>query len=54
LIKRDLPVIASKTVQLTEDWPFLPEDLNSIPGIVFRIKLTMKTGRYERTEDIKY
>ena len=54
LIKRDLPVITSKTVQLTEDWPFLPEDLNSIPGIVFRIKLTMKTGRYERTEDIKY
>jgi len=54
LIKRDLPVITSKTVQLTEEWPFLPEDLNTIPGIVFRIKLTMKTGRYERVEEVRY
>ena len=54
LIKRELPFLTSKTVQLTEDWPFLPEDLNSIEGIVFRIKLTIKTGRYENTEIIPY
>lgn len=54
LIKRDLPVITSKTVQLTEEWPFLPEDINTIPGIVFRFKLTMKTGRYERIEEVRY
>ncbi|MEO8710724.1 MAG: pyridoxamine 5'-phosphate oxidase family protein [Parafilimonas sp.] len=54
LLKRDLPFITSKTVQLTKEWPFLPEDLNSIEGIVFRIKLNIKTGRYERNEDISY
>jgi uncharacterized protein len=54
LIKRELPILISKTVQLTEDWPFLPEDINSIEGIVFRIKLTIKTGRYENTEVIPY
>jgi len=54
LIKRDLPVITSKTVQLTEEWPFLPENLNTIPGIVCRIKLTMKAGRYERVEEVRY
>ncbi len=54
LLKRNLPHITSKTVQLTEDWPFVPEDVNSIKGIVFRIKLEKKTGRYERTEEISY
>lgn len=54
LLKRDLPIITSKTVQLTSEWPFVPEDLNTIKGIVFRIKLTTKTGRYERTEDVNW
>jgi len=54
LLARDLPVITSKTVELTTEWPFIPEDLNTIKGIVFRIKLNMKTGRYERIEEIKY
>ncbi|HYJ62452.1 MAG TPA: pyridoxamine 5'-phosphate oxidase family protein [Parafilimonas sp.] len=54
LLKRDLPIITSKTVQLTTDWPFLPEDLNEIKGVVFRIKLDTKTGRYERTEEVNW
>jgi len=54
LLKRDLPIIPSKTVQLTAEWPFVPEDLNVVKGIVFRVKLTMKTGRYERTEEINW
>jgi hypothetical protein len=39
LLKRDLPIITTKTVQLSTDWPFVPADLNEIKGIVFRIKL---------------
>jgi nitroimidazol reductase NimA-like FMN-containing flavoprotein (pyridoxamine 5'-phosphate oxidase superfamily) len=56
LLKRNLPVIASKTVQLTPDWPFVPKaDLNKvIGGIVFRIKLTIKTGKYELEEVVSY
>ena len=54
LLKRDLPIITSKTVELTPEWPFLPENINEITGIVFRIKLGKKTGRYERTEEIRY
>lgn len=54
LLKRDLPIISSKTVQLTKEWPFVPEDLNTIEGIVFRIKLNIKTGRYERTEETSW
>jgi nitroimidazol reductase NimA-like FMN-containing flavoprotein (pyridoxamine 5'-phosphate oxidase superfamily) len=54
LLKRNLPVIVSQTMQLTDEWPFLPENLNEIKGIVFRIKLHKKTGRYEITEEIKW
>lgn len=56
LLHRNLPVITSKTVQLTPDFPFVPtEDLNKvIGGIVFRIRLTMKTGKYEEAEIISY
>ncbi|MEP6464898.1 MAG: pyridoxamine 5'-phosphate oxidase family protein [Parafilimonas sp.] len=54
LLKRDLPIITSKTVQLTKEWPFEPDDLNEIKGIVFRIKLNIKTGRYEKNEEISF
>lgn len=48
LLDRNLPFIASKAVQLTEHWPFAPADVTAIPGVVYRILLTEKTGRFER------
>jgi nitroimidazol reductase NimA-like FMN-containing flavoprotein (pyridoxamine 5'-phosphate oxidase superfamily) len=50
LFDRKLPTVVSNTIKLCEDWPFHPGDLNEVPGIVFRIKLTKKTGRYEIPE----
>ena len=47
LIARILPEISSETVKLSPEWPFPTDDYTSIKGIVFRIKLTEKTGRYE-------
>lgn len=47
LLGRELPIIASQTAKLSPDWPFLPEDYNDIKGIVFRILVTQKTGRFE-------
>lgn len=52
LIHRRLPVVSSQTVQLTSEWPFVPEDLNAIDGVVYRIALKDKTGRYEDAEGI--
>ena len=37
----------SETVKLGAQWPFIAEDLNNIEGLVFRILLSEKTGRYE-------
>lgn len=48
LVARALPIVSSETTHLTDHWPFLSTDLNNIKGIVFRIKLTTKTGRYEK------
>lgn len=50
LMGRHLPYIASRTARFSPDWPFSPEDLNNIKGIVYRIRLEEKTGRFEKVE----
>lgn len=47
LADRILPLISSETTHLTPLWPFIDGNINSITGVVFRLKLTEKTGRYE-------
>ena len=47
LIARMLPEIASETVKLSPQWPFPTNDFSKIEGIIFRIRLTEKTGRFE-------
>lgn len=49
LIDRSIPFISSETTYLSPDWPFSPKNINEIDGIVFRIKLTKKTGRFEKS-----
>jgi nitroimidazol reductase NimA-like FMN-containing flavoprotein (pyridoxamine 5'-phosphate oxidase superfamily) len=50
LLDRTLPIITSSTVQITPHWPFPPDDFNKVKGIVYRIKLNEKTGRFEKNE----
>lgn len=47
LVNRILPLASSQTMRLTPHWPFPPNNINSIRGIVFRIRLHKKTGRFE-------
>ena len=47
LLSRYLPVISSITTHLGEHWPFQPDDINEIDGVVFRIAINEMTGRYE-------
>jgi len=48
LLNRVLPLDSSKTTHISPEWPFPPEKLSNIEGVVFRIFLTDKTGRFER------
>lgn len=48
LSNRHLPVIRSETTHLAQSWPFPPDDINEIEGIVFRIKLNEMSGRFEK------
>ena len=48
---RVLPVISSETMHITPQWPFSTGDMNSIEGIIYRIRLTKKTGRFEKSAD---
>lgn len=47
LLNRYLPVISSVTTHIGEHWPFHPEDMNHIDGIVFCIVIKEKTGKFE-------
>ena len=47
LVNRLLPIISSETTHLTPHWPFTPKDISTITGIVFRIALQTRTGRFE-------
>ena len=44
---RILPTFPSATTKLSPSWPFRDPDIDHIDGVVFRIRLTKKTGRFE-------
>jgi hypothetical protein len=44
---RILPAFPSATTRLSPSWPFHASDIDNIKGLVFRIRLTKKTGRFE-------
>ena len=50
LIARILPEISSETLKLSPEWPFPTKDYTKIEGIVFRIRLAEKTGRFEMAD----
>ncbi len=42
-----IPEISTDTSKLSPEWPFIPNDLSTVKGVVFRLKITRKTGKYE-------
>ncbi|MET0392916.1 MAG: pyridoxamine 5'-phosphate oxidase family protein [Chitinophagaceae bacterium] len=48
---RLLPAISSATMRVAAAWPFTDDEDDKAPGILFRIRLTTKTGRFERNND---
>ena len=50
LMNRRLPLISSETVKLSPEWPFNISSDAKVGGILFKIDITEKTGRYEELE----
>ena len=51
LLARKISGIASETVQLSPIWPFASNEYSDeIDGIIFCIRLSEKTGRFEKSE----
>lgn len=48
---RVLPIITSETMHISPQWPFPEKDTSSIKGIAYRVRLTEKTGRFEKSPD---
>ncbi len=47
LMNRYLPIISSVTTHLGNLWPFQNDDYSDMEGIVFRIRITEQSGRFE-------
>jgi len=45
---RKFPPLSSETMRITKEWPFTTHGDNKSAGIFFRIRLTEKTGRFEK------
>ena len=52
LLNRSLPAISSVTTHLGESWPFSADELEDIDGIIFRISISNRTGKFEATDDL--
>ena len=50
LLNRSLPLVSSETTHLGSLWPFQSNNVSDIDGIVFRIHLKDKTGRFENNQ----
>lgn len=53
LLNRNLPLVSSVTTHLGKTWPFTG-NVKSIRGVVFRIRLEKKSGRFESTQEAPY
>ena len=51
---RVFPILSSETMHITPEWPFPSGDNKSIKGFFFKIRLTEKTGRFERSSGEEY
>lgn len=49
LVNRVLPIISSERVHQSAEWPFPSNGSSPEIGFVFRIRVTKKTGRFERS-----
>jgi uncharacterized protein len=51
LSHRYLPIISSVSTHLGKLWPFYPENFAEVGGVVFRIRILEKSGRFESTTE---
>lgn len=49
LLKKNLP-LSCKNEKLSAAWPFQSEELEDVGGVVFTIRITRKTGRFENNQ----
>ncbi len=47
LHEKVLPFAASATARLSPEYPYLTKDISEIKGIVFRIQIVKKSGKFE-------
>ncbi|MCY7420399.1 MAG: pyridoxamine 5'-phosphate oxidase family protein [Chitinophagaceae bacterium] len=52
LLNRHMPIVSGEMARLTPNWPFQPDNLNEVSGVLYKIKIEKKTGRFENYQGI--
>ncbi len=47
LLNRMVPFTASALAHVTPEWPFVPNDIRKVRGVIFRIRIDEKSSRFE-------
>lgn len=50
LTARELPIMSSETTHLLPNWPFSSVDEKDVKGLLFSVRISEKTGRFERSD----
>jgi nitroimidazol reductase NimA-like FMN-containing flavoprotein (pyridoxamine 5'-phosphate oxidase superfamily) len=48
LMNRMIPIVSSEMLRISPHWPFPMDHPENITGVVYRIRITEKTGRFEK------
>ena len=54
LMSRTLPEISSEMVKFSAEWPFPTTNYSQIEGVVYRIRITKRSGRSEKLDPELY
>ena len=54
LMARHLPAVSGEMVKFSTEWPFPTSDYTQIEGVIYRIRITKKSGRSEMLDPEMY
>ena len=53
LLNRHMPIISGEMARFTPNWPFTPDNVNQVDGVVYKIDIVEKTGRFENYQGME-
>ena len=53
ILSKHMPIVSGEMSRLTPNWPFQPDNITEVSGVLYKIKIEKKTGRFENYQGIE-